>query len=208
MRTRKAPEERKQEIFAVAEQLFIERGYAVTTVADIARAAGVAKSTFFYYFATKDDLLADIGRHWAQEFAARYRKLEQGKDAVAHLRTFMRIFEGDDPLDQLFDQLIAEHQYRLMETIWQAMREETMDPLLTGILQQGVQEGSMRLAGDMASVVHFFWCLYDAIYPTDEMDALHDDEQMQRYLALGHGLMEQMLGLPQGTLQDSALEAG
>ena len=189
MRTRKAPEERKREIFAVAEQLFIERGYAVTTVADIARAAGIAKSTFFYYFATKDALLEDIGRHWARE-------------------TFMRIFEGDDPLDQLFDQLIAEHQYRLMETIWQAMREETMDPLLTGILQQGVQEGSMRLAGDMASVVHFFWCLYDAIYPTEEMDALHDDEQMQRYLALGHGLMEQMLGLPQGTLQDSALEAG
>ncbi|MDD6119986.1 MAG: helix-turn-helix domain containing protein [Selenomonadaceae bacterium] len=207
MRTRKAPEERKQEIFAVAEQLFIERGYAVTTVADIARAAGVAKSTFFYYFATKDDLLADIGRHWAQEFAARYRKLEQGKDAVAHLRTFMRIFEGDDPLDQLFDQLIAEHQYRLMETIWQAMREETMDPLLTGILQQGVQEGSMHLAGDMASVVHFFWCLYDAIYPTEEQSAQYDEAQMQRYLALGHGLMEQMLGLPQGTLQEHVTEA-
>ena len=207
MRTRKAPEERKREIFAVAEQLFVERGYAVTTVADIARAAGVAKSTFFYYFATKDALLEDIGRHWAREFAARYRRLEQGEDAVAHLRTFMRIFEGDDPLDQLFDQLIAEHQYRLMETIWQAMRAGAMAPLRTGLLEQGGREGSMHLAGDMASVVHFFWCLYDAIYPTEEQSAQYDEAQMQRYLALGHGLMEQMLGLPQGTLQEHVTEA-
>lgn len=208
MRTRKDPEERKREIFAAAERLFMEHGYAATTVADITRAAGVAKGTFFYYFPTKDALLAAIGRQWAQAFAGRYQTMEKGTGAVEHLRAFMRLFEGDDPLERVLDQLIAEHQYRLMETIWQAMREETMDPLLTGILQQGVQEGSMRLAGDMASVVHFFWCLYDAIYPTEEMDALHDDEQMQRYLALGHGLMEQMLGLPQGTLQDSALEAG
>lgn len=65
----------------------------------------------------------------------------------------------------------------------------------------------MRLAGDMVSVVHFFWCLYDAIYPTEEMDAPCDAAQMQRYLALGHGLMEQMLGLPQGTLQEHVTEA-
>ena len=70
MRTRKEPEQRKQEIFAAAVQLFMEKGYAATTVADITKAAGVAKGTFFYYFATKDVLLEAIGRRWAEASAA------------------------------------------------------------------------------------------------------------------------------------------
>ena len=42
MRTRKQPEERRQEIFAAAERLSTEPGYAATTAADITQAAGVA----------------------------------------------------------------------------------------------------------------------------------------------------------------------
>ena len=126
--------------------------------------------------------------------------MEKGTSAVDHLRAFMRIFEGDDPLDELFDRLIAERQYRLMETIWQSMREETMDPLLRSILTQGIEEGMMTLAADEATVVHFFWSLYDAMYPTEETDAPVDEAQVQRYLALGHQLMETMLGLAAGTL--------
>ncbi len=200
MRTRKDPEERKREIFAAAERLFMEHGYAATTVADITRAAGVAKGTFFYYFPTKDALLAAIGRQWAQAFAGRYQTMEKGTGAVEHLRAFMRLFEGDDPLERVLDQLIAEHQYRLMETIWQAMREETMDPLLIRILEEGVAEGSMKLAADRKTVVHFFWYLYDAIFPTEETLAAVDEDAIERNLALGHRLMETMLGLEAGAL--------
>ena len=37
--------------------LFEDRGYAETTVADIARAAGLTKRTFFRYFADKREVL-------------------------------------------------------------------------------------------------------------------------------------------------------
>lgn len=201
MRTRKDPEERKREIFAAAERLFMKHGYAATTVADITRAAGVAKGTFFYYFPTKDALLAAIGQQWAQAFAGCYQTMEKGTGAVEHLRAFLRLFEGDDPFDQMVDHLIAEHQYRLMETIWQSMREETMDPLLIRILEAGVAEGSMKLASDMETVVHFFWGLYDAMFPTEESMATTDEEKIARNVALGHRLMETMLGLEAGTLK-------
>lgn len=40
-----------------AGELFLERGYAATSVADITQRAGVSRSTFFNYFDTKSDLL-------------------------------------------------------------------------------------------------------------------------------------------------------
>jgi AcrR family transcriptional regulator len=46
-----------QEILATALRLFTEQGYDETTVAQIAREAGVSQRTLFRYFGTKDDLL-------------------------------------------------------------------------------------------------------------------------------------------------------
>ncbi|MGC0273827.1 TetR/AcrR family transcriptional regulator [Pseudactinotalea sp. Z1739] len=40
-----------------AGELFLERGYARTSVVDITRRAGVSRNTFFNYFTTKSDLL-------------------------------------------------------------------------------------------------------------------------------------------------------
>lgn len=40
-----------------AGELFLERGYATTSVADITQRAGVSRSTFFNYFTAKSDLL-------------------------------------------------------------------------------------------------------------------------------------------------------
>ena len=201
MRTRKDPEERKREIFAAAERLFAANGYVATTVADIARAAGVAKVTFFYYFETKDALLEAIGRHWAQELRRRYDAMEKGGSAVERLRAFLHLLEGDDPLELVIDRLVAEHQYRLMETIWQTMRAETMDPLLVGILAQGAADGSMKLAGDVDSVIHFLWYVFDAMFPTENGAAPGDEAKQAQYLAIGHRLMETMLGLEEGALK-------
>ncbi|MBD3940240.1 TetR family transcriptional regulator [Microbacterium sp. NEAU-LLC] len=50
-------ERTRQLLVAAADRLFRERGYAQTTVADIAAAAGVSTRTAFTYFPTKDDLL-------------------------------------------------------------------------------------------------------------------------------------------------------
>ena len=44
-----------QEIAQAAVTLFEEKGYAATSVADIAAAVGVARRTFFSYFASKSD---------------------------------------------------------------------------------------------------------------------------------------------------------
>jgi AcrR family transcriptional regulator len=47
----------REEIREAAVALFLERGFAATSVEDVAAAAGVSRSTFFRYFAAKDEVL-------------------------------------------------------------------------------------------------------------------------------------------------------
>ena len=55
---RERKKQRTRELIAArALELFSERGYHATTVADIAAAAEVSKPTLFRYFPTKEDLV-------------------------------------------------------------------------------------------------------------------------------------------------------
>jgi len=54
--------ERKRQLLDAAAELFAERGYASTRIADICRASGVAKGLFYWYFPTKQALFAELVR--------------------------------------------------------------------------------------------------------------------------------------------------
>ncbi len=47
----------RDELSRIAMEMFLERGFDATTVDEIAAAAGVARSTFFRHFATKEDVI-------------------------------------------------------------------------------------------------------------------------------------------------------
>src|ERR1051325_11050837 len=52
----------KRRLVAAAAELFAQKGYHDATVDEIARAAGVAKGTFFVHFATKDAVITELVR--------------------------------------------------------------------------------------------------------------------------------------------------
>lgn len=53
-------EEKRAELVDAARRLFIEDGYDATSMASLARAAGVAPNTIYWYFGDKDDLLVAV----------------------------------------------------------------------------------------------------------------------------------------------------
>ncbi|MCG7848868.1 MAG: TetR/AcrR family transcriptional regulator [ANME-2 cluster archaeon] len=53
--------ETKNKIFEVSGRLFKEKGFENTTIDEITKEAGIAKSTFFNYFPTKEALLMYFG---------------------------------------------------------------------------------------------------------------------------------------------------
>lgn len=60
-RREQAKLERRERIYEAALNLFRAQGYESTTVDQITRQAGLAKGTFFNYFATKDAVLRYLG---------------------------------------------------------------------------------------------------------------------------------------------------
>jgi AcrR family transcriptional regulator len=62
MRSKLTPrgEERREQLISCAARLFAERGYHPTSVADIVGALGVGKGVFYWYFTSKDELLAEL----------------------------------------------------------------------------------------------------------------------------------------------------
>jgi Transcriptional regulator len=56
----KSPDVRRDELLDIAQQLIAEVGYEAMSVEAVTQAAGVAKGTFYHYFASKEDMLGQL----------------------------------------------------------------------------------------------------------------------------------------------------
>jgi AcrR family transcriptional regulator len=139
-------QDRRATILRQAELLFMERGYANTHMAAIAREAGVTKGLVYWYFETKEALFQQV----AVDMRRRLRQT-QG-DAIAGI---------DDPLERLYVgivesvRFIAEH-HRLYEMIsalrggdrelraTQARSRQVMAEDAAALLAEGQDRGVIR----------------------------------------------------------------
>lgn len=92
-------EEHKQRTRSALEQaaarLFEERGFAATTVRDIAAAAGVGERTFFRYFPSKEDLVLQQVRDLIPGLMARVRARPGGETQLVALREAIVAWLGE-----------------------------------------------------------------------------------------------------------------
>lgn len=90
-------EQKRSELIDAARRLFIEDGYDATSMAAIARAAGVAPNTIYWYFGDKDDLLIAVLDAVLADALADYASLvdqpleEQVLWTVQHLQQMRRL---------------------------------------------------------------------------------------------------------------------
>ena len=126
---RKAQAERRREqLLEIGLRLFAAQGFATTTIADIAREAGVAHGLVYHYFASKDDLLAAI--------VARYSFLPS-------LRELMAVAPGRPAADVLqeiatgFSAMVADR----LDLLHLVVRESATSAEVGAALASTIHEG-------------------------------------------------------------------
>jgi AcrR family transcriptional regulator len=107
LRERKKRETREA-LTRAALELFAERGYDETTLAEIAEAAGVSTRTIFAYFPGKEDILFARTQEMCGELASALAERPAGTDALTALREFILVSAHEKTdLDQRLAQVIA-----------------------------------------------------------------------------------------------------
>ena len=107
LRERKKRQTREALVRAALE-LFVERGYDATTLAEIAEAAGVSTRTIFAYFPSKEDILFATLQTMRDALARALAERPGGKDALTTLRDFIvSSAEAKTELDRRLDEIVC-----------------------------------------------------------------------------------------------------
>lgn len=78
--TIKDKETRTRQIQIAAREVFFERGYASSTIEEIAKRAGIAKGTVYLYFDNKDDLYISLMFPMVEKLSASLTQLQKEVD--------------------------------------------------------------------------------------------------------------------------------
>ena len=81
---------KRERLVAGARQVIYQQGVETTTIADIAQAADVPVGNVYYYFKTKDELVAAAIDGHGQEVQAVLRSLERHRTPQARLKALVR----------------------------------------------------------------------------------------------------------------------
>ena len=145
-RTVKDPEVRKNELVDAAEELFKEKGYSRTSIADIVNKVGVAHGLFYYYFDSKEDIIDAIVQRMVDEFVVSINEIidDEGLNAKEKFkRLFFSTFNRKKEKIYFFDYYNQEEN-RLMYSKYMTTISDRVVPLITEIIEQGIEEGVFK----------------------------------------------------------------
>lgn len=196
MRTLKEPAQRRGEILDAAEQLFITKGYAKTTIIDILNAVGIAKGTLYYYYSSKEDILDAVIDRIVEQDVLRAKEIAKRTDLIATEKIFA-IITAQQPKDgdvkhqitqQFHESGNAEmHQKSIVASVL------GLTPILTEVVEQGISEK-----------------LFETDYPKETIEVIltsssflfddgvfkwTPDEMQEKAIAFVY-ILEKMLGAP------------
>jgi TetR/AcrR family fatty acid metabolism transcriptional regulator len=134
-------------ILEAAVKIFARQGFHQSTVAQIAKEAGVADGTIYLYFKNKDDIMVHFfGFKAKQVFDRFHAEVARGADSVEKLRNLVRVhlseFQRDPDMAIVYH--VETHQIsRLAEDQIRAMGKMYHD-IISDIVEEGQQEGLLR----------------------------------------------------------------
>ncbi len=146
-----APPSRRDELLAIAAQLFADQGFRNTTVRHIADAAGILSGSLYHHFDSKESMVDEILSTFQEELFGQYDEiLGSDQDARAKLEQAVRVsFEAIDkhPHEVAIFQNDADHLGTFERFSYLADRNEQSRQVWLTLLEEGVRTGVLR--GDL-----------------------------------------------------------
>lgn len=150
----------RAEIVAAAQQLFLDQGFAATSVEQIAEAAGVAPRTVFRHFPRKEDIVFHRHAEQVGRFAQLLDEQPADRDVLdalvgallAMLRlddpasdgTMLRVLDREPELQRRDAALVADHHAAVVDFLIARGAEPQRAELLAGAFM-GAMQAARRL---------------------------------------------------------------
>jgi len=201
MKTVKEGEVRRREILVAARELFVKKGYEQTSVNDILRIVDIAKGTFYYYFASKEEVLEAIILDIVEEGARRAETILKDKSIPLVNRIMMAImaqapeFEGSD---EIKEELHKVENAKLEQLYLRAMLKR-MTPVLQEPVLEGIDQDIFHLEYP-AECIEAILLLGHMMFDCDVFEWKMEDypRKIQAFLYNA----ERMLGTKEGELKE------
>ena len=147
MDAQKEKNDKYHRILEAAIKIFARHGFRQSTVAQIAKEAGVADGTIYLYFKNKDDILVQFFNYKTRLVFDSFRaEVDKGQTSIDKLRNLIRrhLEEFQRDMDMAVVYQAETHQSsRLAEAQIKEMSKLYFD-LISEIVEQGQEDGTFR----------------------------------------------------------------
>jgi len=207
-RVTKDPDVRREELLNIALDLCREHGFEAMNVEQVTQAAGVAKGTFYHYFASKDAMLEQLVRRFGDSLfdylsAAVDAASGTGADRIKALMQASGAYKIGQADIAYATFLYSDGNFALRHRLFGAWRERAREVLLPAV-REGQADGSLSVAHPDAvtDIVLLLWFeaadqLWERALATTNVD-----DFVETMLAGAESIyqaQERVLGVPAGT---------
>jgi TetR/AcrR family fatty acid metabolism transcriptional regulator len=140
-------ESKKRLILKVATEVFAEKGFHETTIAQIAQKAKIAEGSIYHYFQNKEDLLFSIPEERMEKFlAGLHESLEGIEGAIAKIRKLiwyhLNFYEKNKDYVLILLQNIRQNPRFNSTRAYSLIRD--FGKLTAQLIEEGKREGAIR----------------------------------------------------------------
>ena len=204
MRVVKDAEERKNEILDVAEHLFGTKGFDNTSTNDILNEIGIARGTLYYHFKSKEELLDSMINRMTKRLVEQAKKIAGEKDVpiLQRLTKMMLALNiSDENLNQEILQQVHKPQNALMHQKMQNCLLTEMNPLITTLIEEGIEQGICQTEYPM-EVAEMTFLYVNTIF--DDLMAYSNEDRQKKIAAFIYNL-ERLLNMEQNSMKSAIM---
>lgn len=183
---------KKQVLTKIAYKLFLTKGYENTSIDEIIKEAGIAKGTYYYYFASKEETLEEVINMILDNMVSRAKQvIEMPLTTTEKFISVIMCFKPSIEEEQLSNTIhlpknVVMHQKMNKRIITEAV------PILVKVVEQGNDEKLLNCKDNISEKVKTTLLLSQSLFD----DLNYTEQDVVVYI----GILENLYGAEKGSL--------